>query len=92
MSSPVADVTFVPAGQEERARGLLGFVSMRFGDDLVLDGVTLRRTEQGRLALSYPMRRDRRGRTHHFIRPADDDARRRLERAVIDALRRGGAL
>ncbi|HIE70682.1 MAG TPA: hypothetical protein EYP98_11155 [Planctomycetes bacterium] len=64
--------------------GLLGFVSVFYGD-LVLDGLTVRRTAEGHLTLSYPQRRDNQGRRHPLIRPVDETARLRIERAIFDA-------
>lgn len=65
-------------GTDADARnGLLG--------DLVLDGITLRRTAEGRLTLSFPQRRDGRGRSHPLFRPIDDDARLRIEKAIFEA-------
>ena len=49
--------------------------------------LSLRRTQAGRLALSFPARRDGSGREHFYIRPIDDDARREIENAVFTALR-----
>lgn len=66
---------------DERA-GLLGYLSIFYGS-LVLDGVTVRRTESGRLALSFPERRDRQGRRHSVVRPIDDEARRAIEAVVF---------
>ena len=77
--------TWVKASEADLRTGLLGFLSIEYGD-LVLDGIALRRTADGRLALSYPARRDRAGNQHHVIRPLDDDARQHLEREIFKAL------
>ena len=56
-------------------------------DGLVrIDGVTLRLTEQGALALSFPARRSRRGARHSLVRPTDRAARHAIERAVFHAI------
>ena len=77
-------------------RGLLGYVTCILNDTLVIDGVTLRRTRDGRLALSFPARRDGRGRTHPVVRPVDDDARLddllRTRFADVRKIRCGGLL
>jgi hypothetical protein len=65
--------------------GRLGFVRCRVGS-LRLDGLTLRRTRGGRLAVSFPCRRDGRGRRYPIIRPISDRARRDLERAILAEL------
>ena len=81
----VADVRFTPAPQADVRRGLLGFVSFRIGQ-LRIDGVTVRRTSDGRLALSFPAHRDRLGRDHAYIRPLEDAVRRQIERQVLSAI------
>ena len=81
---PVSDVRFVEATEADRAAGLLGWVSCRYGD-LVLDGNALRRTLDGRYLLTFPSKKVR-GREWPYIRPVDDQARRRIERAVFEAL------
>jgi len=65
--------------------GRVGFVACTVAG-LRLDGLVLRRTRGGRLALSFPCRRDARGRRHPFVRPEGPG----LERAILQALRAGG--
>jgi DNA-binding cell septation regulator SpoVG len=83
----ISAVRFIPATDAEAERGLLAFVKIDFGP-LILDGVTLRRTLDGRLTLGWPERTDRAGRRHPLVRPIDDEARRDLERAVLAELAR----
>ena len=52
----------------------------------LLDGITLRRTADGRFALSFPERTDRGGRRHAYIRPINDAARQQIERQVLKGL------
>jgi len=61
--------SWVRASDEDKRAGLLGFISVEYGT-LILDGIVLRRTASGRLALSFPARTDRSGRRHSYIRPA----------------------
>ena len=68
---------------DERA-GLLGYLTLYVGN-LVVDGVTVRRTATGRLALSFPERRDKKGRAHAIVRPVDDAARREIEAIIFGA-------
>lgn len=82
----VTGVGFVAASRSDTRTGLLGYVSCVVGDLLLLDGITLRRTADGRLTLSYPARRDSAGRQHPYVRPLDDDARRELERQIFAKL------
>jgi len=81
----------MPAPPELRRDGLLGWVSFEFGGGLVVEGVGVRRTLEGRLRLSFPTRTDRSGRKRAVLRPASDEARREIERAVLDQLDLGGA-
>jgi len=80
-------VTAVRFVRVRPANGLLGFVSCTVAG-LRLDGLTLRQTRGGRLAISYPVRHDRSGRKHPIVRPRGPA----LERAILAALRRRGML
>lgn len=80
--------SWVRAPDAEARTGLLGYLSIEY-HDLVLDGVVLRRTADGRYALSFPARADRAGRRHAYIRPVDDDARRAIEREILGQLGQG---
>ena len=77
--------TWVRATGDDIRSGLLGFLSVRYGD-LILDGITLRRTANGRFALSFPARTDRAGKRHSYIRPASDEARQAIERELLGQL------
>lgn len=85
VSCAASDVVLTPAPPDLQARGLLGWVSFRHGA-LRLDGVGVRRTREGRLALSFPVRHDRAGRQHDVVRPMDAAARRAIEAAVLAAV------
>ena len=89
----VTSIRFAPAGEADRRTGLLGWITCTVGH-LVLDGITVRRTREGRLTLSFPARRSRGGEQHAYIRPLDDRARLAIEREVFRAidLDGGGAL
>ncbi len=82
----ISDVTFTAANSREQRTGLLGYVRCRFANALVLDGITLRRTEAGRRTLSFPSRADGQGRKHPIYRPLDDRTRRAIEAAIFEAL------
>lgn len=83
----LTSVGLTTASPTEIRTGLLGWLTVVVNDAILLDGVTLRRTRDGRLALSYPSRTDARGRRHHVVRPIDDAARREIERQVLERLR-----
>lgn len=74
--------TWVKAGESEIRTGLLGYLSVVYGD-LILDGIVLRRTADSRFALSFPARTDKSGRRHSYIRPASDDVRQEIERELL---------
>ena len=80
---------FTPASPSEQHTGLLGYVRLRYGD-LVLDGLTLRRTAAGRLTVSYPARRDRQGGRHAYFQPADEEKRAEFERWFLEVCKRSG--
>ncbi len=90
MSDLVSGVRFAPAGARDRASGLLGWASFVLGGIVRLDGVSVRRTRRGDLALSFPSRTGSSGQRFPFIRPLGDQIRRDLERQVIDAIDLGG--
>jgi hypothetical protein len=56
-------------------------------DDLVIDGVTLRRTRTGLLTLTWPVHA---GSGRPIVSPADDAAGAAIEVAVLTALGFGG--
>lgn len=87
MADPVIRLrTWVRASDAEVRTGLLGFISVEFGN-LILDGIVLRRTADGRFTLSFPARTDRAGRRHAYVRPTDDAARQAIEREILGQLR-----
>jgi len=94
MSTPttlyVSGLHLLPASPDDSALGVLGFASFLINDRLRIDGVGVRRTRDGRLALSWPARTDRAGERHPLVRPIDDGTRLDLEAQVLAALGLGG--
>lgn len=86
MNPAVSRVRFTPAPRHQLPSGLLGFVSFLLEDCVRIDGVVLRTTSDGRLSLSFPARRDGRGRDHPYLRPVNDDTRRAIETQVFASL------
>jgi DNA-binding cell septation regulator SpoVG len=82
----LTDLRFTNATPAEVRTGLLGYISVTVNGTLRLDGLTIRRTADGRRTLSFPARRDATGRQHYFVRPLDDRARREIEHQVFQAL------
>ena len=81
----VSSIRYVPAGPEDQQRGLLGWVSCALGL-IRVDGIAVRRTLSGRLALSFPRGRGR----HPVVRPLNDEARLAIEEAVLASIGWGG--
>ncbi len=86
---PIRIRTWVKGTADDERQGLLGFISVTYGP-WVFDGLTLRRTADGRLAVSFPARSDRSGRKHALIRPIDNEAREAVERELLRQLEREG--
>ena len=83
----IRQVSFLAAPEHEVQRGLLGWAAFTLDGRLRLEGIAVRRTLDGRVALSFPSRRDRRRhRRHFYVRPLDDSTRREIERQVLTAL------
>ena len=61
---------------------MVGFLSVTYGD-LVIDGITVRRTAAGRLALSFPERTSRKGQRHSIVAPVNGEARQAIEAEVF---------
>ena len=79
-------VSFHSAPRREQRAGLLGWLCIEIGAAFVVDGIALRRTRNGRLALSFPTRTDTHGRRHPVVRPRDAEAHRSIAAAVLGAL------
>ena len=82
----VSEVSFAAAKLVEQEGGLLGYFAVTLNDSLRLDGLTLRRSLDGRLVISYPSRRGRSGHQHFYVRPLNDEVRREIEFQVFAAL------
>lgn len=82
----LSGLRFTPAPPDNADCGLLGFVSFILADAVVLDCVAIRRTRDGRVVLSFPLKHDQAGRQHSLVRPVNDAARQAITRAVVEAL------
>ena len=82
----ISNVQFTSADPHDVDTGLLGWIRCTLNGSILLDGISLRRTRDGRPTLSFPARFDGAGRQHHYLRPLDDDTRRAIERQVFKAL------
>ena len=79
-------IELVTAGPEAAESGFLGWIRCRLNRSLLLDGIALRRTRDGRPSLSFPARRDGAGRQRFYLRPQDDEAREEIEYQIFVAL------
>ena len=79
-------LSFTSAPDHLEKRGMLGWISIRVGDELVIDGLGLRRTRDGDLRLSFPTRRDSHGGEHSIVRPTNTEAHKAIERHVLASL------
>lgn len=79
-------VRFTPALSGGVDSGLLGWVSFVIDECLLIDGVAVRRTRRGDLALSFPTRRTRDGVEHAVVRPIGQEARDAITAAVLAAI------
>ena len=87
----IIDVRLVPAPASLAHTGLLGFVSCSV-NGVALDGIAVRRSRSGEVALTFPERRDAAGRHHRYFRLLDAGARADLEAQVLTELRRQGRI
>lgn len=87
----ITRASFVPASPRQQKDGLMAWVMVEIDGVLLADGLALRRTPGGRETLSYPRRRDRDGHTHAVLKPVDEEARRSIQKQVLDLLARGRA-
>ena len=86
MNSPLrtSKIRFVPASEGDQQRGLLAYVCVVLGP-YKIDGIAVRRTLKGKLAISYPTRNARSGTAHPVFLPTDPDVRGALEEEIIAA-------
>ena len=80
----ISSVRFTPA---QTGGGLIGWVSFVLEPGLLVDGVAVRRSLNGRWVLSWPYRKDGAGRVHHHVRPLDLAAQREVEGRLLDEVR-----
>ena len=86
MKTEVNEIRFQAATPSLMERGLLGWMSFVLNGTVLIEGVALRRSVEGKYHLSFPVRRERGGRRNFWVRPLDDRARRDIEHQVFAAL------
>jgi DNA-binding cell septation regulator SpoVG len=82
----MTSISITPASERDADTGLLAFIALELDGLVRVDGVALRLTEDGRLALSFPTRTSRRGTKHALLRPVNSAARAAIERTIFGAL------
>ena len=87
----VRDIRFAEASFRLKGRGVWGWVSCDYGA-LRLDGLTIRRANEGGYSIGFPRHIDSNGVAHSYFRPLDQPARDAIEAQVIGELRRRGRL
>ena len=83
----ITDISSTPSTPEEVQEGIAAWVRCVIGGLIVLDGIPLRCTRDGQLAITFPACADVTTRRHPFIRPTDAAAGAVLARVIADALR-----
>ena len=83
----VSNVRFTPAPDHLVPTGLLGWASFLIDGQVRISGVSVRRTQRGKLTLSYPIKDDGYGQRWPYVQPINDAARVDLERQVLSALK-----
>jgi len=80
LTLPIRDIQFTAGSPSERRTGLLGWIHLQYGE-LLLDGLALQQTRDGRLVLLFPTPSHRAGISR------GDDVRHQIEAEVITELR-----
>lgn len=88
----VTRLRFTHASEQDKARGLLGFIRLVLFGRVFLDGLTLRHKQGGGYAIAYPRRKTCGDREHHYVHPIDEASQRELDGEILDELRRKGLL
>jgi DNA-binding cell septation regulator SpoVG len=93
MMMRVTNVSFARGSAREERTGLLGLATVELNAELVIHRVAVRRTRDGRDALSFPAPSGRKGRRRGAVaHPLGRAAHAEIERQVFAWLRRNGRL
>ena len=82
MTIRLSDVRFVHGSQRDVERGLLAYARVALGP-YKIDGIAVRRTLEGTLAISYPKRTAEDGTAHTYFLPTDPEVRAALEGEIL---------
>ncbi len=78
----VTDLKFTVADAAHQATGILGWIRVTLAGAVVVDGITLRRSLDGILAITWP----RKANGRPVASPASTEARKRIENAILEAV------
>jgi hypothetical protein len=87
----VSEVRFHPANRAHRASGLLGWVTAEI-DSVLIDGITLRRTREGRFVLGFPKHVATDGTHYPTVRPRGPAEREAITNRIVGYVRARGWL
>lgn len=79
---PIRIRSYVRGTDDDVRQGLLGWLSVFYGS-LIIDGIAIRRTAAGRMALAFPERTSKKGERHSIIAPINAEARRAIEAEIF---------
>jgi DNA-binding cell septation regulator SpoVG len=79
----ISAVRVTPADPSLRAGGLIAWVSCTLDHRFKIEGLTLRRTAEGDLTVSFAHRADAWGRRWYYFRPLNEETRRAVEQQVL---------
>ena len=82
----ITNVAITLARPDHEKEGILAWLTCVIANIVVLDGIALRRTRDGRPVLSFPRREDSAGRQHPYIRAAASETGQQFERAIFKAI------
>lgn len=86
----ITNIHFLRAGSGERTTGVRGWVSFDIDESIQLASIAVRRRSDGGFYLSFPERRDSKGKVFPYMRPLGREARRLIEEQVLGVLRAQG--
>jgi DNA-binding cell septation regulator SpoVG len=87
-------VRLIPAAVEpdDPTTTFQGWVSAEFGDGIVIDGFGLHCPVPGEYTITFPARKSPNGRLHNIVRATSPWMRDEIERRLLEALKRQGAI
>ena len=66
--------------------GLIGWASCVLNEAIYLNNIAIRKTQEGRIKLSFPARRSRNETKYFYFNPINRESMRILHEAIVDKL------